>query len=82
MNPNKKQYFGGLDRNYFAGVQSQGGVNPYVRHTDPFKAAQLGAKNAPKTQRPQYTKEQLDSMRADAYVARNIDAGPQINYED
>ena len=81
MSTNKKQYFGGLDKNYFAGVQGQGGVNPYVTHTDPFKAAQLGAKGAPKTQRPQYTKEELDSMRADAYVARSIDGGPQINYE-
>lgn len=82
MIPNKKQYFGGLDKNYFAGVEGKGGVNPYVTHTDSFKAAQLGAKGAPKTPKPQYTKEQLDSMRADAYVARNIDAGPQINYED
>ena len=67
-------YFGNL-RTPAANLAYSGGVNVFDAVS---KGAQAAQRNFP--QKPKYTQQELDRMRADNVVAQNLDASPQINW--
>ncbi len=69
-------YFGNL-RTPAANFANSSGINTFDAVSKGAAAAQRGMR-----QKPQYTQDELDKMRADNVVAKNLDESPQISWGD
>lgn len=69
-------YFGNL-KTPAANFANSSGINTFAAVSKGAAAAQKGMR-----QKPQYTKDELDKMRADNVVAANLDSSPQISWGD
>lgn len=69
-------YFGNL-RTPAANFANSSGINTFDAVSKGAAAAQRGMR-----QKPQYTQDELDKMRADNVVAQNLDKSPQIQWGD
>ena len=67
-------YFGNL-RTPAANLAYSGGINVFDAVSKGAQAVQGNTPNKPK-----YTQQELDTMRADNVVAANLDASPQVNW--
>ena len=67
-------YFGNL-RTPAANFANSSGINTFDAVSKGAAAAQRGMR-----QKPQYTQDELDRMRSDNVVAKNLDESPQISW--
>ncbi len=67
-------YFGNL-RTPAANFANSSGINTFAAVSQGAAAAQRGMR-----QKPRYTQDELDKMRADNVVAANLDSSPQISW--